>query len=63
MNPSWSDGGIQLQGKTIPEENFAQVPVDGLGASTSGTHGDVANKIRQQLAIMKQKIENWRGAG
>ena len=33
-----------------------QVPVNGLGASTSGTHGDVANKIRQQLAIMKQKI-------
>ena len=25
MNPSWSDGGIQLQGKTLPEENYAQV--------------------------------------
>merc|ERR1719210_1053565 len=50
MNPSWSDG------KTLPEETFAQVPGDALGASTAGTHNEEANKIRQQLAIMKQKI-------
>ena len=33
-----------------------QVPVDALGASTLGEHNEVANKIRQQLAMMKQKI-------
>jgi hypothetical protein len=25
MTQSWSEGGIQLLGKTLPEENFAQV--------------------------------------
>ena len=25
MSQSWSEGGIQLLGKTLPEENFAQV--------------------------------------
>ena len=33
-----------------------QVAVNALGASTTGTHNEVANKIKQQLAIMKQKI-------
>merc|ERR1712012_241582 len=143
MNQSWSDGGIQLLGTTLPEENFAQVrstyaqdgffplearlhlsewieekftplvtsggvdmiddpnhqqmatnlatqllqqfdakihstpndpdkflgkstlqkisenlkvPVDALGAFVAGTDNEVANKIRQQLALLKQKI-------
>ena len=27
MTQSWSDGGIQLLGKTLSEENFAQVNI------------------------------------
>ena len=30
--------------------------MDALGASVAGTDNEVANKIRQQLALLKQKI-------
>jgi len=44
--------------KKLEEEMsiVAQVPVDALGASVAGTDNEVANKIRQQLALLKQKI-------
>jgi len=44
--------------KKLEEEMriVAQVPVDALGASAAGAENEVANKIRQQLASLKQKI-------
>ena len=35
---------------------FQKVPVDALGASPAGAESDVANKIRQQLVALKQKV-------